>query len=62
MSIVTVNPKPITLVILLAITFGMVTEIGMYDYIYQNAQARSSDNDDEDTSDEDSGPLTAPMT
>ena len=55
MSVVTINPKPITLVILLAMTFGMVTEIGMYDYVYQNAQARSSDDDEEDTSDEDSG-------
>jgi hypothetical protein len=51
---ITINSKPITFVILLAMTFGMVTATGMFDYGYQNAQARSSDDDDEDTSDEDS--------
>ena len=48
MTVVTSNPKHITFVIFLVITFGIVTAIGMIDYGYQNAQARSSD-DGEDT-------------
>ena len=42
------TPKPVSFGIWLAIILVMGTTIGMFDYGYQNVQARSSDDDDDD--------------